>query len=626
GGTFSDVVAINEQGQVIGSSTTDSGVAHAFIWTAEDGMVAIGTGSFPTEPVAINEQGQVVGNRTLLSLIWPITLYTHAFIWTAEDGMLDLGTLGGLSSDAVAINGQGQVIGSSITDSGETHAFVWTAEDGMVDLGTPGGTDSDVVAINEQGQVIGSTITDSGITYAFVWTAEDGMVDLGTLGGLSSEPVAINGQGQVVGKRTVFIPFPPAIYTHAFIWTAEDGMVDLGTLGGTDSDVVAINEQGQVIGSSTTDSGDTHAVLWTYNVVDVTPPTINHPEDVQYIQGAQGETITWTPFDYYPDSYTISQDGEIVESGLWSGGSILIEIDGLQPGTYFIECTVYDTSGNSASDTVQVEVISQTPIWVIAPTDQVISHGEQFEIQIAAVDNIGISEVGICDWWINDTVRFELSADYYGYASTARIESRAILDPGTYGLWVIVTDCEGNSLSAIFQVTVTRRLTLKLSGSFDYLEKEKIHLQLAALLTDMYTGEPITGATVTFDLYAPDGSLILSEVFDEDTEPGVYIFTALLTINDLKTILVKGIYLVYAQSVSLDGLNAIDMIQFHIDPPGETPDSSLLPKVSGSSSVVLAMGVAILGALVLRKWRHSKLHDDVDYTRSQRNGIGGDYD
>jgi probable HAF family extracellular repeat protein len=62
----------------------------------------------------------------------------------------------------------------------------------------------------------------------------------------------INDHGQVVGQSG----------DHAFVW--EDGvMIDLGTLGGTYSIAYAINRSGQVVSSSTTASGEYHAVLWT---------------------------------------------------------------------------------------------------------------------------------------------------------------------------------------------------------------------------------------------------------------------------------------------------------------------------------------------------------------------------
>ena len=58
-------------------------------------------------PVAINEAGQVIGSSTLAG-----NASSHAFVW--EGGVLtDLGTLGGSTSYSVAINEAGQVLGWS---------------------------------------------------------------------------------------------------------------------------------------------------------------------------------------------------------------------------------------------------------------------------------------------------------------------------------------------------------------------------------------------------------------------------------------------------------------------------------------------------------------------------------
>jgi len=240
-----NAVAINEIGQVIGSSETAGGEIHAFVW--ENGLmtdlILDGTGS---DAIAINGAGQVVGNSRVAGG------ETHAFLWD-NSVVIDLGTLGGRSSAASAINEAGQVIGSSETVGGETHAFIWESRT-MIDLRTLGGRYSKASAINEAGQVIGSSETADSEIHAFVW--ENGTMTALTLGGNGGDAMAINEAGQVVGySETAGGEF------RAFIW--ENGkMTDLGTLGGNSSAASAINEAGQVIGSSETAGGEIHAFIW----------------------------------------------------------------------------------------------------------------------------------------------------------------------------------------------------------------------------------------------------------------------------------------------------------------------------------------------------------------------------
>ena len=67
GGTFSEAVAVNASGQVVGDSTTAApGERHAFSWTRAGGMVDLGTlgGSF-SFAAAVNDGGQVVGSSAI---------------------------------------------------------------------------------------------------------------------------------------------------------------------------------------------------------------------------------------------------------------------------------------------------------------------------------------------------------------------------------------------------------------------------------------------------------------------------------------------------------------------------------------------------------------------------------
>ncbi len=101
-----------------------------------------GSGSKAT---AINEVGQIVGTSALNG-DW----VSHAFLYQAGQ-MIDLGPLGGLNSEAHDINDLGQVVGLSGTFPSGSGAFLYS--DGvMTDLGISGHP----YAINNTGEVAGS--------------------------------------------------------------------------------------------------------------------------------------------------------------------------------------------------------------------------------------------------------------------------------------------------------------------------------------------------------------------------------------------------------------------------------------------------------------------------------------
>ena len=90
---------------------------------------------------------------------------------------------------------------------------------------------------------------------------------------------------------------------------------------------------------------------------DTDDPIISEPEDVYYEAGEEGNSITWVAIDANPDYYDLYIDGVFIISEDWeSGVDIVVNVDGLENGTYEYTITVYDKTGNNASDTVEVKV------------------------------------------------------------------------------------------------------------------------------------------------------------------------------------------------------------------------------------------------------------------------------
>jgi probable HAF family extracellular repeat protein len=253
GGNASIATAINEAGQVVGYSYTTSNTfppsnppRHAFLY--ESGVM-IDLGALTSNPdiseaAAINNRGQIVGSSRVAGGA------THAFLYD-RGVMTDIGTLGGSYSEGHGINNRGQVVGNSAVALGETHAFLYD-HGVMSDIGTlPGGHDSSAVAINDQGQVLGYASTAAGNTHVFLYN-RGVMIDLGNLilpGSDASNVSGINNRGQVIGYSFIGGSAYPFVYDKGVL-------TELPTASG--GGVAGINNRGQVVGNS-----GGHAALWT---------------------------------------------------------------------------------------------------------------------------------------------------------------------------------------------------------------------------------------------------------------------------------------------------------------------------------------------------------------------------
>jgi probable HAF family extracellular repeat protein len=236
GGDMSWAVALNDNGQIVGYSTTADGATHAFLWQAGT-MTDLGTlGGSSSRAITVNERGQVAGNSDTPSGA------THGFLW--QNGVItDLGTLGGPTSEVRALNARGQAVGRSVTATGATHAFLWQAG-AMTDLGTLGGAWSEAHAVNRSGQIAGVSATGVGVeSHVFLW--QNGtLTDLGSPRPSNTllSPLKMNDRGQIVGSLVFAVSLRAGM---CFLWQAGTVTQLPTALAG---ETVALNKHGQIVG------------------------------------------------------------------------------------------------------------------------------------------------------------------------------------------------------------------------------------------------------------------------------------------------------------------------------------------------------------------------------------------
>ncbi len=227
GGSYTVAWAINDRGQVAGTSRVPGGDWHLFLWDRYSGMHDLGP--VASEPVGINQHGQIVATAR------DPNGHARAFLWDPNTGRTVLPTLGGDSVRARAMNNLGQVVGVARTASGVDHAFLWDAIHGIHDLTPSDSGSTGTWSLNDAGQVVVSTGRGS-----FLLHTKGGQV-------VTSEPLPlrqlthINNTGRIVGlSRT------EKDGIDVVVWHPDSDVETVGRLKGGDPGVPRLNDAGQV--------------------------------------------------------------------------------------------------------------------------------------------------------------------------------------------------------------------------------------------------------------------------------------------------------------------------------------------------------------------------------------------
>ena len=242
GGTQSFAYAVNDLGQVVGSSWIAGDTAsHSFLYSngKMQDLYPLNSQDVQTVgPTGINDFGQIASGLTENGV------YVPAILNSATGSMTMIGSLGngGASTFGVAtsINNFGSATGYSYVDNFNRHAFLFKSGS-ISDMGSFGGYSSGA-SINDWGQVVGSASdSPSGVAHAFLDVN-------GTMNNLDpateSYGASINDLGQVVGKFLT----PDQTATHAFFYS-EGSFIDIGLAGSSETDAMGINNLGQIVGT-----------------------------------------------------------------------------------------------------------------------------------------------------------------------------------------------------------------------------------------------------------------------------------------------------------------------------------------------------------------------------------------
>lgn len=220
GGLLDPSGGINDRGQVAVDMRVD-GHQRAALWEIGGEVTELGTlGGDTSEVEAINNRGQVLGTSTTADG------NLHAFLWDRGE-MIDLGTPDGYPySLGVDLNEWGQVVGYGATPDGQIRVFLWDRGE-MTPI--TDGVYTTRTYLNDWGQVVGQNYSPEEGLGVYLW--QNGRIaDIGELVPPSPDnpeadrelsPVALNNRGQILGSSREEHPDGSGSLERGLLWTVS---------------------------------------------------------------------------------------------------------------------------------------------------------------------------------------------------------------------------------------------------------------------------------------------------------------------------------------------------------------------------------------------------------------------
>jgi len=150
-------------------------------------------------------------------------------------------------------------------------------------------------------------------------------------------------------------------------------------------------------------------------IVDVTPPELSAPDDFMYEEGTTGNTISWSVGDVHPGTYELFRDNIMIDSGEWTNGTLIGNVDGLSIGNYSITIKIWDLANLSTLDTIGLTVYNTPMGSNIAVVDPITT----VNVTFSEVSKLGSTFITLSEMEPEPPILFKVIGPYYEITTTA---------------------------------------------------------------------------------------------------------------------------------------------------------------------------------------------------------------
>ncbi|MBT8401662.1 MAG: tandem-95 repeat protein, partial [Rhodothermia bacterium] len=244
GGAASRGFAINDEGQVVGTSILPSGQVKAFLWEGGNIRDLEPDLSRGSQAYGVNESGIVVGaveeNGGIAAARWDVGAEkSESTLLEGMDGQLSV---------ALDVNESGDVVGTALSGDNQFHPVIWQGS-ALTVISADGVDVGQAEAISSDGEIVGSVLTPTSAERAI-------RGELGNVRQLSSEDsraYGINGLGMAVGSKV------SGTAVTAVSWSSNGLESELSTPGSRFAEAYGVNDSGWIVGAMGDDAASSAA-------------------------------------------------------------------------------------------------------------------------------------------------------------------------------------------------------------------------------------------------------------------------------------------------------------------------------------------------------------------------------